>query len=265
MVKILRPQGRDEATIHVGFDKDTKILSMNVWSIGPDGHEYAMKDKDFSDVGLRAAGHSLRRTTDYRVAHAPGGDPGGIIAYEYEQRERPYLTEKTWFFQEDIPHLSQSFTLQLPPGYTYGTVWAHHAPIEAADLEGQRWRWEMKDTPGIDLDACRCRPSPESLAGAHDGPLCRAGAAPPATDGTWKSIGEWYDSLFNDRLVATPEIAAKAQELTAGKTDFYDKTEAIARVCAEAGALLRHRDGHRRISAACRRRHLPQPLWRLQG
>ena len=26
---------------------------------------------------------------------------------------------------------------------------------------------------------------------------------------------------------ATPEIAAKAQELTAGKTDFYDKTEAI--------------------------------------
>ena len=52
VVKILRPQGRDEATIHVDFDKDTKILSMNVWSIGPDGHEYAMKDKDFVDVGF---------------------------------------------------------------------------------------------------------------------------------------------------------------------------------------------------------------------
>ena len=48
------------------------------------------------------------------------------------------------------------------------------------------------------------------------------------TDGTWQSIGQWYHSLSKDRLAATPEIAAKANELTAGKTDFYDKTEAIA-------------------------------------
>ena len=48
------------------------------------------------------------------------------------------------------------------------------------------------------------------------------------TEGTWQSIGEWYQSLSKDRLVATPEIAAKAKELAGGKTDFYDKTEAIA-------------------------------------
>src|SRR6202020_1320774 len=30
------------------------------------------------------------------------------------------------------------------------------------------------------------------------------------------------------RLIATPEIAAKAKELAGDKTDFYDKTEAIA-------------------------------------
>jgi len=47
------------------------------------------------------------------------------------------------------------------------------------------------------------------------------------TEGTWKSIGEWYKVLYSDRIVATPEITAKSNELTAGKTDFYDKTEAI--------------------------------------
>jgi hypothetical protein len=46
-------------------------------------------------------------------------------------------------------------------------------------------------------------------------------------DGTWQGIGEWYDGLERGRLTATPEIAAKAAELTAGKTDFYDKAEAI--------------------------------------
>lgn len=226
VVKILRPQGRDEATIHVGFDKDTKILSMNVWSIGPDGHEYAMKDKDFSDVGY--GDEDIAFADDrYRVAHAPGGDPGGVIAYEFEQRSRPFLTEKTWFFQGEIPHLSQSFTLQLPPGYTYGTVWAHHASTVAADLEGHGWRWEMKDVPGIDLNRVPLSPSPESLAARmtvhYSGP-----GLPTATDGTWKSVGQWYDSLFRERVGATPEITAKAQELTGGKTDFYEKTEAIA-------------------------------------
>jgi hypothetical protein len=225
VVKILRPQGRDEAIVHVGFDKDTKILSMNVWSIGPDGHEYTMKDKDFADVGLEGGGIAFEDDR-YRVARAPGGDPGGVIAFEYEQRARPFVTEKTWFFQGEIPHLSQSFTLELPAGYTYSTAWAHHPPAELADLEHQRWHWQMDNVPAIDLERVPMAPAAESLAGRmtvhYAGPGLEA-----ASGGTWKSIGQWYEPLAKDRLAATPEIAAKAQELTVGKTDFYEKTEAI--------------------------------------
>ena len=32
----------------------------------------------------------------YRVADPPGRDPGGIVAFEYEERERPYLAETDW-------------------------------------------------------------------------------------------------------------------------------------------------------------------------
>jgi hypothetical protein len=227
VVKILRPQGRDEANVHVGFDKDTKILSMGVWSIGPDGHEYAMKDKEFTDVGFPGMeGAFVFEDDRNRVAHAPAADPGAVIAYEYEQRERPYLTEKTWFFQEDIPSISQSFTLQLPSGYTYGTVWAHHPPVQVEDVEGRGWRWEVKDVPAIDLRHVPMSPSGEGLAGRmtvhYAGPGVTA-----ATDGTWKSVGEWYSQLFKDRVVPTDDLAAKAKELTAGKSDFYDKAEAV--------------------------------------
>ena len=225
VVKILRPQGREESVVRVEFDKDTKILSMNVWSIGPDGHEYAMKDKEMSD---EAYGDGiLFDDNKYRVAHAPAADPGAVIAYEYEQRIRPYVTEETWLFQDEIPRLQESFTLQLPAGYTYGTTWAHHTPAQAADTENHGWRWEMKDVPAIDLDHVPMHPDSSALAGRmtvhYAGPGINL-----ATDGTWKSIGEWYAGLTKDRLVATPEIAAKAAELTAGKTDFFDKTEAIA-------------------------------------
>ena len=227
VVKILRPQGRNEGTLHVEFDKDTKILSMKVWSIGSDGHEYAMKDSEYTDVGAAGMEGAFEFADDkYRVAHAPGADPGGVVAYEYEQRSRPFVTEETWYFQQDIPSVSQRFSLVLPAGYTYGTVWANHAPVKAEDLESGRWAWEVKDVPGVNLEHVPMSPSPEALAGRmtvhYAGPGVKF-----ATDGTWKSIGEWYGELSKDRLVATPEITAKAQELVAGKTDLYDRMNAI--------------------------------------
>jgi hypothetical protein len=226
VVKILRPQGREEGIVYVPFDKDAKILSMHVWSIGPDGHEYAVKDNEMSEYGYPGQGNFFI-DLKVRAVNAPGRDPGGVVAYEYEQRSHPYLTEKTWFFQSELPHLNQSFTLELPPGFTHGTVWAHSKEISAIDLEHQRWRWEMKDTPPIDLDHVMLRPDAFSLEGRmtvhYAGPSILA-----PTEGSWKSIGEWYQTISKDRLVATPEIAAKAKELVGDKTDFYDKTEAIA-------------------------------------
>ena len=223
--KILRPQGRKFSTVRVGFDKDTKILSMNVWSIGNDGHEYAMKEKEMTDEAYQD-GVVAFDDDKFRVAHAPAGDPGAVIAYEYEQRARPFVTEKTWEFQGGLPHRSESFTLELPAGYTYATVWAHHPPLQAADLENQHWRWELENVPPIRLEQTPLHPSAESLAGRMTVHYTAPGLV-VSNDGTWKSIGTWYTALAKDRLQPTPEITAKAQELTAGKTDFFDKAEAI--------------------------------------
>jgi hypothetical protein len=225
VVKILRPGGRDEGIVRVHFDNDTALLSLHVWSIGPDGHEYAVNDKEIVEFGYPGQGN-LYQDDKFKAVRVPGRDPGGIVASEYEQRARPYLNEKTWFFQSDIPNINQTFTLELPAGYTYGTVWAHHPQMKAADLEHQRWRWEMKDTPGIDLDRVLMRPSEQALAGRMTIHYSAPGIA--STEGSWQGIGEWYRGISKDRLNSTPEIAAKALELTSGKTDFYDKTEAIS-------------------------------------
>ncbi len=226
VLKILRPQGREEGIVGVAFDKDKKILSIHVWSIGPDGHEYAVKDNEFVEYGYPGQ-DKFFEDIKIKVAVPPGRDPGGIVAYEYEQREHPYVTEKTWFFQGDLPHVSQSFTLELPPGFTHGTVWAHSKETASIDLEHQRWRWEMKDTPPIDLDHVTLRPDASSLEGRMTVHYAGPAMSSP-TEGTWKSIGEWYQNLAKDRLVPTPEIAAKANELVAGKADFYEKVEPIA-------------------------------------
>jgi hypothetical protein len=227
VMKILRPQGRREAVPVVSYDKDEKVLSMHVWAIGADGHEFVVKDNEIEDVGT-AGGGDLYSDERVKVMRSPpGSDPGGVVAYEYERRERPYLAETTWFFQGSVPRVKQSFELLLPSGFTQTTTWAHHAADSGIDLEHQHWRWDMDRVAGIDLNEVPLSPSEGSLAGRMTIHYAGAGLA-QAQEGTWKGIGEWYDGLSRDRLVPTLEIAAKAAELTKGKTDFYDKTEAIA-------------------------------------
>jgi hypothetical protein len=226
VVKILRPQGRDYADPFVSFDKDSKVLSMHVWSIDPAGHEFSLKDEDIIEVGHPGEGGELYDDEKAKVAEPPGRDPGGIVAYEYERRERPYLAETNWSFQDDLPHIMQSFTLVLPVGYTYTTTWAHHAKVDGADLENHHYRWEMNNESAIDLDHVPMSPGYGSIAARMTVHYAGPGLTEPQ-DGTWQGIGEWYEGLSRDRMAPTPEIAAKAAELTAGKTDFYDKAEAI--------------------------------------
>jgi hypothetical protein len=226
VVKILRPQGRDYGYPAVWYDKDSKVLSMHVWSIDAAGHEYTLKDSDIGDVGAPGEGGQLYSDDRAKVADPPGRDPGGVVAYEYEKRERPYLAETNWWFEDELPRMNQSFTLVLPENYTYTTTWAHHAKVDGADLENHRYRWEMDNEPAIDLDQVPMSPGEGSLSARLTVHYAGPGLAEPQ-DGTWQGVGEWYAGLERDRLGSAPDIAAKAAELTAGKTDFYDKAEAI--------------------------------------
>ncbi len=205
VVKILRPQGRDDAYPVVWFDKDSKILSLHAWSIDPAGHEYAVKDNEMFEGSPPGEGNNqYYEDIKFKVANPPGRDPGGIVAYEYERRERPYLSEADWQFQDDLPRITQSFTLVLPPGYTYSTTWAHHPKVDAIDLEHQRYRWEMNNEPAIDPRP-RAHASAESLIGRM---TCSNTAACPSLafpeDGTRRGIGQWYTALSHDP--ASPRI-----------------------------------------------------------
>jgi Transglutaminase-like superfamily len=52
--------------------------------------------------------------------------------------------------------------------------------------------------------------------------------AEPLGDAGWTAIGDWYTQLALPRAQVTPELAAKAQALTAGQSDFTAKIQSIA-------------------------------------
>ena len=224
VVKILRPQGRVYGEVVVPFNADSKLNFLHVWSIGPDGHEYAMRDDESIESGVRESG-MLYVDERFKVAHAPGRDVNGIVAYEYEQRVPSYFSEDTWGLQESIPKHVERFVLHLPPGWEYKAAWHQHAAIEPqTNADGAMW--ELRDEPGLDLRDVPAAPAWQSLSAR--GVISYFGGDNKRPSGSWRSIGAFYQQLAEDRAQPTPEITAKAHELIAGKADFAEKAQAIA-------------------------------------
>ena len=223
VVKILRPGGRSYGEIAVWFNRDSRLSYLHVWSIGPDGHEYAMKDNEIIERSWQGGG-VLYDDARAKTADAPARDVNAVIAYEYEQRVPFYESEDSFDLQESIPKLKQSYILRLPPGWQYKTAWHRHAPIQPTET-GNQLEWDAAEMPALDLHDVPAAPSTKGLYAR--GIISYSGGGGPRSSGDWQSIGAYIQRLDQDRAAPSPELAAKAQELVAGKTDFADKVQAI--------------------------------------
>ena len=206
VVKVLTAAGRDEAYLGVPFDNETKIRSLNGWSIDPSGLQYALRERDAVETTL--GDFELYTDTRMKLLKVPV-DVGSIVAFEYERNERPYLLQSAWHFQEKVPVLLSRYQVVLPAGWTCDTRWLNHPAVEPVGPN----TWEIRSVPAL-LDEPR-RPSQLTLAG-------RAGfnfLPPNGKALAWSDIARWFADLALPRGAATPQLQAKVRELTKDDDD----------------------------------------------
>lgn len=223
--KILRPQGRAYATFAVPFDKETRIGSLGGWSISPHGKEQEVKAKDAVETNF--SNDMLYADARRKVLTIPGAEPGAVIGYEYEQKERPNVLQRIWWFQQEVPVRRARLTLQLPGDWEYRGFWRNYAPREPRPEKANRWVWELENVPAIDVEPAM--PPPHAVTGAL-ALSCfstRQGAS-RSSHASWRDIGQWYHQLTADRRAPTPEIRQKVAEITAGETALLGKIRRLA-------------------------------------
>jgi Domain of Unknown Function with PDB structure (DUF3857)/Transglutaminase-like superfamily len=226
VIKILRPQGREYAEIVAWYTKDRKLNSFHAWSIGSDGHQYSIKDEDIHDEALGEWG-ILYDDIRGKVVHAPGSDPGGVVAYEVVRQVADYgEPERTWEFQRSIPIHKAVFEVDLPPGWKNYTAWLHHDSVNGAEVAPNHWHWELDEVPAIDLTDVPMAPSEAALAGRMV--IHYSAAELPTGDARWAAIGDWYDGLASSRTEAPREIDVKAREIAGTAADFKGKIQSVA-------------------------------------
>jgi hypothetical protein len=226
VIKILRPGGRDFAHPHASFNKNHQLVSFHVWSIGPDGHQYTLDKKQIVEVGLQNYG-MLYEDIHIETADAPGTDPGGIVAFEFVKKFPVYAGSESWNFQNAIPTARSVFEVDLPQGWQQEALWHHHADVAPTQVGPSRYRWELDDIPGIDLDSVPMAPAEDALAGRMEVYFASTPlpASPPRL---WTRIGEWYTQLASPQSEGPADIASASRSLTTANADFMDRIQKVA-------------------------------------
>jgi transglutaminase-like putative cysteine protease len=232
VVKILRPHGREYATPIAWFRSDRKLLSFHVWSIGTDGHQYTVSDKDIIEVGAREWG-ILYDDVRYKTVSVPGADPGAVVAYEYTQEGPIYSGVNDWEFQGEIPHLHSVFEADLPAGWQHRAVWCRHAAADPVEVAPNHWRWELTNVPAVHLEDVPLAPADDALTGRMAlhyaaGDLGEVARGTADADALWARIGEWYTGLAAPRSEAPAEIAGASRQLASPDADFMLRIQKVA-------------------------------------
>lgn len=206
VVKVVTAAGREEGYLGVPFDDETKIRSLNGWSIDPAGLEYTLRERDAVETSL--GDYELFTDARMKVLKVPA-DIGSIVAFEYERNERPHLLQSAWHFQENVPVLLARYQVVMPPGWSCDPRWLNYKAVEPVAAN----TWELRSVPAL-LDEPR-RPSSLTLAG-------RVGfnfLSPSAKALAWSDIAKWFSNLAIPRGASTPQVQAKVRELTKDDDD----------------------------------------------
>jgi Domain of Unknown Function with PDB structure (DUF3857)/Transglutaminase-like superfamily len=222
--KLLRPEAQDRyGYAAVQFDNETKVTSFKAWTITPDGHELSEGEKDAVETSMST--FEVFSDDKAKVLKFQEAIPGSVVGYEYVQKQRPFLFEDDWFFQDTIPVKQARFILQLPSGWEYSTFWINYSE-QKPQVAGNRYVWDLSDVSPIDqeldMPAWRAIGGRLGIKYFPRDPAMRA-----RTTGSWNDVGLWYDGLTESSRVASPEIKQKVAQLTAGLSDPIEKIHAL--------------------------------------
>jgi transglutaminase-like putative cysteine protease len=223
--RILRPEGKEYGTVPIPFSRITPITYLKAWSIPADGKVYEVKDKDSAETQM--LGGELYDDAKLKVLVIPAADPGNVIGYEYVQKGRPYIFQDVWDFQDLIPVLRATYTLQLPNGWKCDSHWANFREVPPQSGGADSYTWQVSDVPAVEVEGDM--PPWRAVAGRLDVKYFSPANTPQAEQaGSWRDLGLWYSTLVASSREVTPEIKAEVATVTAQAKTPLERIQAIA-------------------------------------
>jgi transglutaminase-like putative cysteine protease len=206
--------------------KSGRIRDFRAWIVGPSGQESEIDRKRVIDIALDE--HGSYEEQRAKLLECDANAPvGSVFAYEVIEEEDTIFTTYQYTFQGASPTAVSRFVLTLPDGWEVkGTTFNHTEVVPT--VSGNTYTWELRALPWIEEQDFS--PGLHALAprlGVTYFPAGSAsGALTPLRD--WRAVSAWSAGFSEQATTLTPEISAKAAQLTAGATNDLDRIRMLA-------------------------------------
>jgi tetratricopeptide (TPR) repeat protein/transglutaminase-like putative cysteine protease len=173
--------------------------------------------------------HEAPVYTDYRQKHitVPGLRPGEVLEYDMVTViHTPLAAGQFWMdyeFDKSNIDLDETLDVEVPAGRNLKLKCKPGMEPKITEENGRRiYHWSSSNLEREDDTAKAREKKKKKRHPDDDRPDIQL-----TTFETWEQIGRWYASLEKDRRAPSPEVRAKAQELTKGLNGDLEKTEAL--------------------------------------
>ena len=168
--------------------------------------------------------------TDYRQKHitVPGLRPGEVLEYDMVTViHTPLAAGQFWAeyeFDKSNISLDETVDVDVPAGRPLKLKCKPGMDPKITEENGRRiYHWSSSHLEREDDDKAKDKDKKKKKHRPDDDrPDIQL-----TTFESWEQIGRWYASLEKDRRAPSPEVRAKAQELTKGLNTDLEKTEAL--------------------------------------
>jgi Flp pilus assembly protein TadD len=174
--------------------------------------------------------HEAPVYTDYRQKHVtvPGLRPGEVLEYDLVTViHTPLAAGQFWTeydFDKNSIVLDEELDMDVPAGRSVKLKNKPGKEPKISEADGRRlYHWTSSHLEREDDDKDKEKEKKKKKRHPDDDrPDIQL-----TTFESWEQIGRWYASLERDRRKPSPEVRAKADQLTKGMTSDLDKTEAL--------------------------------------
>jgi tetratricopeptide (TPR) repeat protein len=206
------------------YSSGTEKLKVNyVRVLKADGSVVNAGESAFQDMTTPVA-REAPVYSDLREKHitVPALRPGEVVEYEIEtEYVEPLAPGQFWMdhsFEKNAIVLNETLEVNIPSGRKLQLKTQPEFDPKISEANGRKvYLWTNQHLAREDKKKKGEKPKKRSD---------RADVA-ATTFTSWDELGSWYAGLEKDRRKVTPELTAKAQELTKGLTTDREKAQAI--------------------------------------
>ena len=166
--------------------------------------------------------------TDYRQKHitVPGLRPGEVLEYDFLTRMVQPLAPGQFWMEHDFTRrgivLNDELVLDIPRNRVIKLkTGAGFDPVEKVEGDRKIYSWKTSYTKRDDDD------DKKEETKRQRNPRLNVPAVQMTTFSSWEEMGRWYAPLVADRIQVTPEIKARADELTRSAANDIDKIHVL--------------------------------------